>query len=326
MTTSKRCLSSPRAAFDRALQGRVVASFGRHVLVEEANGQTRLCHPRGKKNEAVVGDEVLWHPSEDEGVIETVLPRRNLFHRQDEIRTKSFAANIDQVLMVLGAEPEYAERQLARALIAAEAAGIRPIVVLNKLDLIDRFERAWLRLTPYQTMGYDVLPLGLQEVQHQHTREVLHAQLQGRVTLVLGPSGVGKSTLINHFVPKAQALTNDISKALNTGKHTTTATRWYWMDVQTRQTALIDSPGFQEFGLHHISATALATLMPDVRAHLGHCKFANCTHLHEPGCGVLSSLENSENNEICTNRISAIRYQIYKELYAELNANGKAYR
>lgn len=298
-------------------QGRVIATFGRHVLVEDESGDTRICHPRGKKNEAVVGDQVAWQASQDEGTIEQVLPRRNVFYRQDEIRTKSFAANIDQVLILLAAEPEFSERQLARALIAAEATGIQPLIVLNKLDLAERFERAWQRLAPYRTMHYVVLPLGLHDAQHQASKEALRQHLQTRVTLVLGPSGVGKSTLINYFVPQAQALTNVISKALNSGKHTTTATRWYWTEEANRHTALIDSPGFQEFGLHHIEATALASLMPDIRAHLGHCKFANCTHLHEPGCGVLQHIKDKTDSK--TTSISENRYQIYTELFAELS-------
>jgi ribosome biogenesis GTPase len=298
-------------------QGRVVATFGRHVLVEDDAGQTRICHPRGKKNEAVVGDRVAWHPSQDEGTIEQVLPRRNVFYRQDEIRTKSFAANIDQVLILLAAEPEFSERQLTRALIAAEATGIQALIVLNKLDLLERFERAWTRLEPYRGMNYAVMPLGLHEPQHQASKDTLYQHLQGRVTLVLGPSGVGKSTLINYFVPHAQALTNVISKALNSGKHTTTATRWYWMDEIARDTVLIDSPGFQEFGLHHIEAPMLAQLMPDLRVHLGHCKFANCTHLHEPGCGILQHLQNRDSLQMMN--ISDNRYQIYKELFLELS-------
>jgi ribosome biogenesis GTPase len=297
----------------------VVATFGRHLLLEEAQGNTRICHPRGKKNDAVVGDLVMWHPSEDEGTIEQVLPRRNVFYRQDDIRTKSFAANIDQILVFLAAEPEFSERQLARALIAAEATGIQPLIVLNKLDLTERFERAWARLTAYRRMGYTVMPLGLHDAAHQATREALRQHLHQRVTLVLGPSGVGKSTLINCFVPHAQVLTNVISKALNSGKHTTTATRWYWTDPAVRDTALIDSPGFQEFGLHHIEATALAHWMPDIRAHLGHCKFANCTHLHEPGCGVLAAIQNQEKTEATALHISLNRYQIYTELFAELS-------
>jgi ribosome biogenesis GTPase len=133
--------------------------------------------------------------------------------------------------------------------------------------------------------------------------------------LILGPSGSGKSTLINLLAPGARVLTNEISQALNSGKHTTTSTTLYWIDA-ARKTALIDSPGFQEFGLHHIEPTGLASLMPDIAAHLGQCKFYNCTHLHEPGCGVISSVKPSPSpTEICTRR-----YRLYSELFAELNA------
>jgi ribosome biogenesis GTPase len=303
-------------ALGSALPGLVVATHGRHVMVESPDGGRRICHPRGKHNQCVVGDQVLWQPSEDEGTIERVQTRKNLFYRQDEIRTKMFAANLDQVLILLGAEPEFSERQLARALIAAEAEGISPLIVLNKSDLHTLFEAAWERLAPYRDMGYTVLPLCLQGAVEPNA-SALHAlnqQLEKKVTLVLGPSGVGKSTLINHWAPQAQALTNEISRALNSGKHTTTSTTWYWIN-QEKTTALIDSPGFQEFGIHHIEVARLASLMPDLSRHLGHCKFYNCTHLHEPGCALISQV----NSASSAFPISNLRYKIYTELHAELS-------
>ena len=151
------------------MDGTVVASHGRHCMVETPDGERRICHPRGKKSQAVVGDHVLWQappPGQgEEGTIEKVKERRNLFYRQDEIRTKSFAANLDQVLILIAAEPVFSESQLARALIAAEAEGIKPIIALNKSDLVEPFARAWERLLPYRHMGagkhYGVLPLSL---------------------------------------------------------------------------------------------------------------------------------------------------------------------
>lgn len=292
--------------------GLVVASHGRHCMVETPDGKRLICHPRGKKSQAVVGDRVLWQGSHDEGTIERVLERRNLFYRRDEIRTKSFAANLDQVLILVAAEPEFSEHQLARALIAAEAERIKPLIALNKSDLVEPFERAWARLLPYQQMHYGVLPLSLR-LSGDVDRAKLLALMQGKTTLVLGPSGAGKSTLINLLVPGATAQTGEISKALQSGKHTTTTTTWYWVDAE-RCTALIDSPGFQEFGLHHIEPTQLAACMPDLKAHLGDCKFYNCTHLHEPGCGVIPSVGAAGDGGI-----SPSRYRIYQDLFAELS-------
>ncbi|MGE0498309.1 MAG: ribosome small subunit-dependent GTPase A [Ramlibacter sp.] len=293
--------------------GLVVGSFGRHCLVETPTGQRVICHPRGKKSQVVVGDRVQWQASQDEGTIEKVTERRNLFYRQDEIRTKSFAANLDQVLILIAAEPEFSESQLSRALIAAEAERITPIVALNKSDLVEPFELAWGRLLPYQHMGYGVLPLSLR-LSGEVDRELLLKHLQGKTTLVLGPSGAGKSTLINLLVPGALAETNEISQALNSGKHTTTSTTWYWVD-EARTTALIDSPGFQEFGLNHIPPMQLAACMPDIKAHASDCRFYNCTHLHEPGCGVISAVKAAPGpGDIC-----ARRYKIYSTLFAELS-------
>ena len=302
--------------------GLVIAGHGRHVWVETPDGRRLICHPRGKKSQTVVGDRVLWLASEDEGTIEKVEPRRNLFYRQDEIRTKSFAANLDQVLILIAAEPEFSESQLARALIAAEAEHIRPIIALNKSDLAEPFGRAWARMGVYRDMGYAVMPMALKpkgDIDPQ-TEHKLDAVLAGKTTLVLGPSGSGKSTLINRLIPQAQVLTNAISTALNSGKHTTTSTTLYWVDT-ARTTAVIDSPGFQEFGLNHIEPMHLASLMPDIKAHASDCKFYNCSHLHEPGCGVITALQKASDGFLppSPREISTSRYKIYSNLFSELS-------
>lgn len=289
--------------------GLVVAGHGRHYVVETPEGRRLICHPRGKRSECVVGDRVCWMPAGDaEGVIEHVEPRRNLLFRRDEWRTKSFAANIDQLLVVVAAEPVFGESQLARALIAAESAGIDARILLNKADL-PQFAAARDRLAPYAAMGVDVLEATL-KTGFEAVRARLEALLAAKTTLVLGPSGAGKSTLINRLAPGAQAEVGDISRALGTGRHTTTTTQWYWLDAE-RTTALIDSPGFQEFGLRQLEPADLAGCMPDLRAHAQHCRFYNCSHRHEPGCGVLAALERGE--------ISASRHRIYCELWDELS-------
>lgn len=316
------------------LHGLVVNSHGRHCVVESDDGSRRICHPRGKKSQAVVGDRVQWRAAPagqgEEGTIETVLPRDNLFYRQDEVRTKAFAANIDQILVLLAAEPVFSEGQLARALIAAQEQGIAAIIGLNKEDVPDAFAQAWQRLAAYRVMQdgesqplYPVLRLHLESASGGTDFAALQARLQQRSTLVLGPSGVGKSTLINRLIPEAQAQTAAISQALNSGRHTTTTTTWYWLPdanedgvgvAAPRHAAILDSPGFQEFGLRHIQPQQLTRWMPDIHAHAQGCRFHNCTHIHEPGCAVQAMVQ----DEATHGAITRSRYQLYQRFLAEL--------
>ena len=359
-------MSRPRRAptpADAGLrEGLVVSAHGRHCVVETPEGERVICHPRGKKLAVVVGDRVRWLPSQDEGTIERIDERRNLLYRQDEVRTKSFAANLDQVLILVAAEPEFSEHQLARALIACEAEHIEPLIVLNKADLTEPFARAWARLAPYREMGYTVLPIaaaprrphpnplppagegenpaspattlvGLPPLPSGERAGVrgrtadqpqtcsladLLGRLHGHTTLILGPSGAGKSTLINRLVPGADAQTGEISQALGSGRHTTTTTSWYWLD-EAKTSALIDSPGFQEFGLRHIDPMQLAAYMPDIKPHVAECRFYNCTHLHEPGCGVRAAVTPDAQTPASASAIGANRYKIYSDLFAELH-------
>lgn len=287
--------------------GRVVSGFGRHYIVESDDGTRTICHPRGKKSLCVVGDRVRWQRTGDEGVIEELEPRRNLLFRQDEWKTKAFAANLDQVLVMVASEPVFSESQLARALIAAESAGIAASILLNKSDL-PQIAAARERLQPYVAMGYRVVEVAL-KAQPDAARALLSPLLAGQASLVLGPSGTGKSTLINLLAPDARAQVGEISQALNSGRHTTTSTQWYWLDAQ-RHTGLIDSPGFQEFGLKQIDAQSLPALMPDLRDASTRCRFYNCTHRQEPGCGVREALAQGA--------ISESRYRIYGEIRQEL--------
>ncbi|MCG3188582.1 MAG: Small ribosomal subunit biogenesis GTPase RsgA [Burkholderiaceae bacterium] len=288
--------------------GLVVGAHGRHFIVETADRQRVLCHRRGKKVDCVVGDRVQWEMAGDGGVIEAVLPRRSLLWRQDRWRSKSFAANLDALLVIVAAAPPMAEALLARTLIAAAHAGIAAQVLLNKTDLPEA-GAARARLEPYRRMGVPVLETSLDH-DAAAARELLRPLLARRVTLLLGASGVGKSTLINVLVSDAAAQVGAISRALNAGRHTTTTTSWYWLDRE-RDAAVLDSPGFREFGLQQIEAADLARWLPDVAAHAAHCRFANCSHRGEPECAVRAAAARGE--------IAASRMRLYEQLHEELS-------
>jgi ribosome biogenesis GTPase len=286
---------------------RVVAGHGRHVVLETPEGRRLIGHPRGKRSDCVVGDLVRWGASGDEAVVEHIEPRRNLLARQDEWRTKSFAANIDRLLVLVAGEPMFGESQLARALVAAECAGIDAAVLLNKADL-PQAAAARERLRPYRAFGVPVHEVALKTAPDA-ARALLAPLLGEGATLVLGPSGSGKSTLINLMVRDAAARVGELSAALNAGRHTTTHTAWYWLDA-SRRGALIDSPGFQAFGLQHVEARQLPLLMPDIRAHAGACRFYNCTHREEPGCAVRDAVARGD--------VAPSRYRVYLEILDEL--------
>jgi ribosome biogenesis GTPase len=288
-------------------EGLVVAAHGRHYVVAPTGAGSLLqCFPRGKKSDVAVGDRVVYEPSSaDQGVIVEIRERRNLLYRSDQYKSKLFAANLDQLLIVLATEPHFSEDLLGRALIAAEANALKPLIVLNKTDVEVALPAARARLEPYRALGYEVLEVSI-KARPDAAREALDEHLRDHATLLLGQSGMGKSTLVNLLVPDADVATREISTALNSGRHTTTFTRLYPLPAGG---ALIDSPGFQEFGLHHLSEGRLERAFPEFRLLLPNCRFYNCHHLHEPGCAVLEAVEHGH--------ISPERHALYAQLVHE---------
>lgn len=286
-------------------QGLIVAAHGRHYLAQ-ADGQMWQCVTRGKKSDVATGDRVRFRPtSADQGVIEEILPRATLLYRSDQFKSKLLAANLTQLLIVVATEPSFSDDLVSRALVAAEAAGIRPRLVLNKIDLIDQRDAARARVALYEGLGYPVHEVSARAEPAQAVA-TLQPLLQGESTILIGQSGMGKSSLVNLLVPDADIAVREISQRLDSGKHTTTFTRLYAIDEAT---SVIDSPGFQEFGLYHLSEGMLERAFPEFKPHLGGCRFYNCHHVAEPGCAILQAVANEQ--------IDAGRHQLYLQLRHE---------
>ena len=281
--------------------GRVVAAHGRHFHVESPEGVVE-CVMRGKKGGIACGDRVAFQPiPSGGGVIEKVEARDNLLYRSDEMRSKLIAANLDLAVVVTAAVPYFREELLIRCLVSCETADIPVLILLNKTDLAETAALA-KHLAAYAALGYDLLA-----VSAMGDLSALEARLRGRTSVLVGGSGMGKSTLLNRLVPDAHAATGEISESLDAGRHTTTHARMYRLPSGGQ---LIDSPGMQEFGLQHLDAATLMAAFPEIRARVGQCRFYNCRHLKEPGCAVREAVE--------TGAMLPVRYKVYQSLLGQL--------
>jgi len=272
------------------MEGRVIAAHGRQYVVELADGSLLPCFPRGKKSDVACGDRVdIEHTSSDQGVIEAIQPRTSLLYRSNEYKQKLIAANVDQLVIVVATEPAFSDDLITRALLAAESEEIEALIVLNKCDLTDKVGAARERLTMFSKLGYRIVELSA--LKHA---EDLRPELSGVTSVLVGQSGMGKSTLVNALVPEANAATREISQALDSGKHTTTHATLYHLDAESQ---LIDSPGLQEFGLGHLDRQEIEYAFREFRPWLGQCRFRDCHHNREPDCALIAAVKAGEIDE-----------------------------
>jgi ribosome biogenesis GTPase len=288
-------------------QGRIVAAHGREYEVRLDGGcpgaRTLMCSPRGKKSLYACGDEVEVEVSgETQGVINALLPRRSLFHRVDAFKEKLIAANVTQVVMVTATEPGFSDELLIRCLCAVEPQNLSGLIVLNKCDLGLHLQRGRDLLAPFARLGHPVLEVSAREGQLDELRR----HLAGHVSLLVGQSGMGKTTLTNALVPEAGARTAEVSDALSSGKHTTTHARWYDLPGGG---ALVDSPGLQAFGLAHLTREQIEHGFRELRPLRGQCRFRDCQHNREPHCAFRAAFDAGE--------IDARRFEVFQTLLAE---------
>jgi ribosome biogenesis GTPase len=285
----------------------IIAAHGRHYLAD-ADGAKLQCVTRGKKTNVAVGDQVrLLMTSPNQGVIEKIDERASLLYRSDQYKSKLLAANVTQLFIVVATEPGFADDLISRALVAADAAGIEARIILNKTDVVAALDKTRERLQPYAALGYPIHEVSARTRPEEAVASLMPL-LRGQASILIGQSGMGKSSLINLLVPDAEIAVREISAALDTGKHTTTFTRLYHIGGEP-DTVIIDSPGFQEFGLYHLSEGMLERAFREFAPYLGGCKFYNCRHLIEPSCAVLAAVE--------AGQIARMRHTLYGQLLHE---------
>lgn len=292
--------------------GLVIAHFGVLIEVEaldgEQAGQVFRCNRRSNLPALVTGDRVVWRPgNQQNGVIVALLPRHSELCRPDmRGQLKPVAANIDQIVIVFAPLPHPHANLIDRYLIAAEHAGIRPLLLLNKADLLDEHNSAHIDrlLATYRQLDYPLLEVSAQDGAGM---DELRQRLDDRVSVFVGQSGVGKSSLVNSLLPGIDTRVGALSEQTGKGTHTTTTARLFHFPNGGE---LVDSPGIREFGLGHVSRQTIEEGFIEFRPLLGHCRFRDCKHDREPGCALLAALADG--------RIQEQRMHSYRHIIASL--------
>ncbi|MEO9654835.1 small ribosomal subunit biogenesis GTPase RsgA [Marinomonas sp.] len=277
-------------------EGIILSHFGTQVEVEGTQepyiGIATRCNLRANLGQLVTGDKVVWRPKQNEGgIVVATTPRHTILSRPDmHGRLKPVAANIDHIVVVIAAEPVAHANLIDRYLVAAETVGIPPVILLNKSDLIDDSNKEQLDelLKTYQDLGYHIIRTS---IKNQAGMESLYGFLENKTSVLVGQSGVGKSSLIGTLLPDIEISVGELSQKRKKGTHTTTTARLFHMP---KGGDLIDSPGIREFGLWHISEDELLSGFIEFREHIGYCRFRDCAHEKEPGCAILEALEKGQ--------------------------------
>jgi ribosome biogenesis GTPase len=295
-------------------QGLVVANFGASLEIEAGDGRTVRCQLRQNLPLLVVGDRVVWQAAGDAGVVTAQVERQSQLARPNaQGELKALAANIDQILVVAAPAPRYSADLINQYLAAAELTGISPLLVFNKIDLIEEANRKLVDqlLSTYRAIGYPVLTASTKT---DHGLDRLIEQLKGHTSVFVGQSGVGKSSLVKALLPEARISVGALSEQSGLGQHTTSTARLYHLPAGGQ---VIDSPGVREFRLWPMSRQELARGFVEFSDYLGHCKFRDCTHQHEPGCALREAVDKG--------RISRQRLESYQKLAEQIEEYEESY-
>jgi ribosome biogenesis GTPase / thiamine phosphate phosphatase len=297
---------------ETTMQGVIIETQRRHATVKLADGRRLRCVTKGRQLQAACGDTAfITMTNENEGVIEKLGDRTSLFYRSDEFKEKLVAANVTQVACIIAPLPAYSDELLNRWLVCARASGVKAIIGLNKVDLVEAAATA-NALAMYRDLGFDVIPFSA-----KFNSKPMRERLFGEKTVLIGQSGMGKSKLLNALVGEEAQYTQEISEALDSGKHTTTFTRLFNISKEPGgapddESWVIDSPGMQVFGLAHFTRSEIERAFPEFEALIGKCKFRDCKHLHEPTCAFRDA--------VSAGKASAERLSYLRKFCAETEA------
>ncbi|MCW9048497.1 MAG: small ribosomal subunit biogenesis GTPase RsgA [Gammaproteobacteria bacterium] len=292
--------------------GLVITNYGRALIVEDKEKKLHRCVARRNLGALVCGDQVIWQAAladNNEGVVVAVEERQSLLQKPGfGGKLKPMAANIDQIIIVSAVQPEPNPYLIDRYLIAAENLPATPIILINKIDLLNDKNKDNITklVSDYQNIGYKVITSS--KVTDSGFDDLLKT-LQSHTSIFVGLSGVGKSSLINHLMPELNIRVGELSAASGEGTHTTTSSTLYTLPCGG---VLIDSPGVRDFGLWNSTAEDILHGYIELKKYIGHCKFSNCSHQHEPGCAIQQAVKNGE--------ISQLRFNSYLKTIKDYTA------